>query len=250
MMVALKTASELTMMQKAGRITAQALMAGGRAVCPGATTRDIARIVHEHILRCGAHPSFLGYGGFPASCCISVNDEVIHGIPGKRRLHEGDIVSIDVGARMAGFHGDSARTFACGTISDAAQALLNATDLALSRGIEAAVAGNRIGDVSAAVQQTVEPLGFSVVREYVGHGIGRNLHEEPEVPNFGEPGHGLRLVPGMTLAIEPMINAGGYAIKVLGDRWTVKTLDGSLSAHMEHTIAITARGPVIMTALS
>ena len=249
-MVALKTAAELTMMQKAGRITAEALTAGGRAVCPGATTRDIARIVHEHILRCGAHPSFLGYGGFPASCCISVNDEVIHGIPGKRMLHEGDVVSIDVGARMAGFHGDSARTFACGTISDAAQALLDATDLALSRGIEAAVAGNRIGDVSAAVQQTVEPLGFSVVREYVGHGIGRNLHEEPEVPNFGEPGHGIRLVPGMTLAIEPMINAGGVAIRVLQDRWTVKTLDGSLSAHMEHTIAITARGPVIMTALS
>ncbi len=246
-MVALKTAAQLSLMQRAGSITAQALLAGGRAVCPGATTRDIARIVHEHILRCGAYPSFLGYGGFPASCCISVNDEVIHGIPGKRKLHEGDIVSIDVGARMAGFHGDSARTFACGTISDAAQALLDAADLALSRAIEAAVAGNRIGDVSAAVQQTVEPLGFSVVREYVGHGIGRELHEEPEVPNFGEPGHGIRLVPGMTLAIEPMINAGGFAIKVLQDKWTVKTLDGSLSAHMEHTVAITAKGPVVLT---
>jgi methionyl aminopeptidase len=246
-MVALKTAAQLSLMQRAGSITAQALLAGGRAVYPGATTRDIARIVHEHILRCGAHPSFLGYGGFPASCCISVNDEVIHGIPGKRKLHEGDIVSIDVGARMAGFHGDSARPFACGTISDAAKALLDAADLALSRAIEAAVAGNRIGDVSAAVQQTVEPLGFSVVREYVGHGIGRELHEEPEVPNFGEPGHGIRLVPGMTLAIEPMINAGGFAIKVLQDKWTVKTQDGSLSAHMEHTVAITAKGPVVLT---
>ncbi|MEG1773351.1 MAG: type I methionyl aminopeptidase [Oscillospiraceae bacterium] len=248
-MVVLKNKSELTQMQKAGKITAGALAAGGEAVRPGVSTAEIDRVVHEYIVRHGAVPSFLGYGGFPASACISVNDEVIHGIPGGRMLHEGDIVSIDVGAKIDGYHGDSAYTFPCGTISREAQALLDATRLALEHGIAAAKPGNRIGDIAAAVQGTVEPLGYSVVRDYVGHGVGRDLHEPPEVPNFGTAGHGIRLVPGMTIAIEPMINAGGVDIRVLSNDWTVVTVDGALSAHFEHTIAITPNGAVILTKL-
>ncbi|MEG2174550.1 MAG: type I methionyl aminopeptidase [Oscillospiraceae bacterium] len=247
-MVVLKTKDELTLMKKAGCITAGALEAGGAAVRPGVTTAEVNRVVHEYIVRHGAKPSFLGYGGFPASCCVSVNDEIIHGIPTHRRvIHEGDIVSLDVGARIGGFHGDSAFTFPCGTISAEAQALLDATQLALERAIAAAVPDARIGDVAAAVQNTVEPLGYSVVREYVGHGVGRELHEAPEVPNFGTAGHGLRLVPGMTIAIEPMINAGTFAIRVLDNDWTVVTADGRLSAHFEHTVAITPNGAVILT---
>lgn len=236
-------------MRRAGELTAQALHAGGAAVRPGVTTAQIDRVVHDFITRHGGVPSFLGYGGFPASACISVNDEVIHGIPGNRVIHEGDIVSIDVGAKLGGYHGDSAYTFPCGEISPEAQRLLDATRLSLEKGIAAAQPGNRIGDVAAAVQGTVEPLGFSVVREYVGHGVGRDLHEEPEVPNYGHAGHGVRLVPGMVIAIEPMINAGTFAVKVLSNDWTVVTRDGSLSAHFEHTVAITPSGPVILTAL-
>jgi methionyl aminopeptidase len=246
-MVTLKTKSELQSLQKAGRLTAEALRAGGEAVRPGATTADIDRIIHNFIVRHGGVPSFLHYAGFPASACISVNDEVIHGIPGARVLKEGDIVSIDVGAKVGGFHGDSAYTFACGTISQEAQALLDATKHSLELGIAAAQPGNRIGDISAAVQGYVEPLGFTVVRDYVGHGVGRELHEEPEVPNYGRAGHGVRLVPGMVIAIEPMINQGVLDVHVLDNDWTVVTDDGKLSAHFEHTIAITQNGPVILT---
>ncbi|MDF3004632.1 MAG: pepM [Oscillospiraceae bacterium] len=249
MMVILKTKEELQLMRKAGAITAAALHAGGAAIKPGITTREVDRVIHDYIVRCGAKPSFLGYGGFPASACISVNDEVIHGIPGSRVICEGDIVSIDVGAKIGGYHGDSAYTFACGKISPQAQALLDGTQNALENGIAQAVVGNRIGDISAAVQNTVEPLGYSVVREYVGHGVGKDLHEAPEVPNYGNAGHGVRLAAGMVIAIEPMINAGAWAVRVLDNDWTVVTRDHSLSAHFEHTVAITPDGPVILTRL-
>lgn len=249
MMVILKTKEELQLMHRAGAITAQALHAGGEAIRPGVTTRQVDRVIHDYIVRHGATPSFLGYGGFPAAACISVNDEVIHGIPGDRVLCEGDIVSIDVGAKVGGYHGDSAYTFACGKISPEALSLLDATQAALANGIAQAVVGNRIGDISAAVQNTVEPMGYSVVREYVGHGVGKNLHEAPEVPNYGTPGHGVRLAAGMVIAIEPMINAGAWGVRVLDNDWTVVTRDHSLSAHFEHTVAITQQGPVILTGL-
>lgn len=246
-MVVLKTKDELMLMKKAGEITAAALHAGGAAIKPGVTTKQIDKVVHDYIVSHGAKPSFLGYGGFPGSACISVNDEVIHGIPGSRVINEGDIVSIDVGAKIGGYHGDSAYTFACGEISAEAKALLEGTKKSLENGIAQAVVGNRIGDISAAVQNTVEPLGFSVVRDYVGHGVGKDLHEAPEVPNYGHAGHGIRLVAGMVIAIEPMINAGAWTVKVLDNDWTVVTRDHSLSAHFEHTVAITASGPVILT---
>lgn len=249
MMVILKTKNELQLMQKAGAITAAALHAGGAAVKPGVTTKEIDKIIHDYIVSHGAVPSFLGYGGFPASACISVNDEVIHGIPGNRVLQEGDIVSIDVGAKINGYHGDSAYTFPCGKIDAETQKLLDGTKKSLENAIAQAVVGNRLGDISYAVQSTVEPMGLSVVREYVGHGVGRDLHEAPEVPNYGTAGRGIRLAAGMVLAIEPMINAGGWPIKVLNDGWTVKTRDGKMSAHFEHTVAITQNGPVILTEL-
>ena len=248
-MVILKTKDELQLMRKAGAITAQALHVGGAEIRPGVTTRQVDRAIHAYIVRCGATPSFLGYGGFPAAACISVNDEVIHGIPDDRVLREGDIVSIDVGAKIGGYHGDSAYTFACGKIAPEAQALLDTTQAALANGIAQAVVGNRVGDISAAVQNTVEPAGYSVVRDYVGHGVGKNLHEAPEVPNYGNAGHGVRLAAGMVIAIEPMINAGTWAVKVLDNDWTVVTRDHSLSAHFEHTVAITSDGPVILTKL-
>lgn len=246
-MVVLKTKDELMLMKKAGEITAAALHAGGAAIKPGVTTKQIDKVVHDYIVSHGAKPSFLGYGGFPGSACISVNDEVIHGIPGSRVINEGDIVSIDVGAKIGGYHGDSAYTFACGEISAEARALLEGTKKSLENGIAQAVVGNRIGDISEAVQNTVETLGFSVVRDYVGHGVGKDLHEAPEVPNYGHAGHGIRLVAGMVIAIEPMINAGAWTVKVLDNDWTVVTIDHSLSAHFEHTVAITASGPVILT---
>ena len=249
MMVILKTKNELQLMQKAGAITAAALHAGGAAVKPGVTTKEIDKIIHDYIVSHGAVPSFLGYGGFPASACISVNDEVIHGIPGNRVLQEGDIVSIDVGAKINGYHGDSAYTFPCGKIDAETQKLLDGTKKSLENAIAQAVVGNRLGDISYAVQSTVEPMGLSVVREYVGHGVGRDLHEAPEVPNYGTAGRGIRLAAGMVLAIEPMINAGGWPIKVLNDGWTVKTRDGKMSAHFEHTVAITQNGPIILTEL-
>ena len=235
-------------MREAGRISANALKLAGEAVEPGVSTLEIDTIVRKYIEKEGAIPSFLGYGGFPASACISVNDVVIHGIPSKKCiLKEGDIVSVDVGAFIDGFHGDNAYTFPCGKISAEAQALLKATDESLYEGIKAAVAGNRIGDIGHAVQKYVEDRSYSVVRDFVGHGVGAKLHEDPAVPNYGTPGRGVRLMPGMTIAIEPMITAGDYKVKVLDDDWTTITVDGSLAAHFEHTVAITPDGPKILT---
>ena len=246
-MISLKSPREIEAMRRAGRITAQARALAGSMVRPGVTTHEIDTAVRRFIESHGARPSFLGYAGFPGSACISVNDEVIHGIPGPRKLKEGDIVSVDVGAFIGGFHGDCAATFACGTIAEEAKRLMDTTRESLYEGICAACAGGRIGDIGHAVQQYVEARGYSVVRQFVGHGVGLNLHEAPEVPNFGTPGRGIRLMPGMTLAIEPMVNAGAPGVRVLPDGWTVLTRDGSLSAHFEHTVAITADGPKIMT---
>ena len=246
-MITLKSAKEIELMRRAGKITAAARALAGEVVKPGVTTREIDKAVFSFIKAQGATPSFLNYNGFPASACISVNDEVIHGIPGDRVLKEGDIVSVDVGAYIGGFHGDCAATYACGAISPEAQRLIDVTRQSFYEGIRYAREGCRRSDISAAVQKFVEENGFSVVREYVGHGIGRNLHESPEVPNFGLPGRGPRLLRGMTLAIEPMVNAGGAAIRNLSDGWTVKTLDGSLSAHYENTILITDGEPELLT---
>ncbi len=247
-MVILKTARELAAMRNAGRISQRALREAGKAVEPGVSTYEIDTIVRNYIEKQGATPSFLGYGGFPASACISVNNVVIHGIPSRKQiLKSGDIVSIDVGAHFEGYHGDNAWTFACGDISKEAQHLLDTTQEALFEGIHRAVAGNRVGDIGSAVQQYVEARSYSVVRDFVGHGVGAKLHEDPSVPNYGTPGHGVRLVPGMAIAIEPMVNRGTHKVKVLSDEWTTITADGELSAHFEHTVAITPNGPVILT---
>lgn len=229
-------------MRRAGAITAEARALAGSMVAPGVTTLEIDAAVRGFIESRGARPSFLHYNGFPASACISVNEVVIHGIPGSRKLKEGDIVSIDVGACIDGFHGDCAATFPCGMISAEAQRLIDVTQQSFWEGIKAARAGNRVYDISNAVQRYVEANGCSVVRDFVGHGVGAKLHEAPEVPNFGPAGHGPRLQPGMTLAVEPMVNLGGYAVKVLKDRWTTVTEDGSLAAHYENTILITENG--------
>ncbi len=246
-MIAIKNSRELAQMKEACVISARALKLAGEAVEPGVTTGEIDRIIRKYIESQGARPSFLGYGGFPASACISVNETVIHGIPGKRVIHEGDIVSVDVGAYLNGYHGDNAATFAAGKISPQAQALLDATRESLYEGIRMAVAGGRVGDIGAAIQRYVEVRGYSVVRQFVGHGVGTNLHEDPSVPNFGTAGRGPRLLPGMTIAIEPMINAGTHEVKILRDGWTTVTADGKLSAHFENTVAITPDGPVILT---
>ena len=247
-MVVLKTAREISVMREACRISAGALKVAGEAVEPGITTAEIDEIAEKYILSKGGVPNFKNYEGYPATACISINNEVIHGIPSrKRKVESGDIVSIDLGAMFDGYHGDNAATFACGDVSEEAKRLINATRDALYCGIKAARAGGRIGDISNAVQNFVEAEGFSVVRDFVGHGIGTHLHEAPEVPNFGAKGHGIRMLPGMTLAIEPMVNAGNYGVKVLPDGWTVLTRDGSLSAHFEHTVLITSDGPLIMT---
>lgn len=247
-MIILKTSQELSRMREAGRITGGALDAGMKACKPGATTMDVNRAVHHFITSHGAVPSFLNYGGFPASACVSVNNEVIHGIPSKSRiLREGDIVSIDVGALYKGYHGDSAVTVGVGSVTAEAQQLMDVTARCLELGIAQALKGSRIGDIGAAVQQYAESFGYGVVREYVGHGVGAELHEEPEVPNYGRAGRGPRLVPGMTIAIEPMINLVGADVKVQPDGWTVLTASGSLSAHFEHTVAITDNGPVVLT---
>ena len=247
-MIVLKTNRELSLMREACRISAGALRVAGEAVQPGVTTEEIDRIAYEYIIKQGAKPNFLNYNGFPATACISINDEVIHGIPSKKRvIKEGDIVSIDLGAVLDGYNGDNAATFAAGKISPEAERLINTTRESLYKGIEAAVAGGRIGDISSAVQTYCEERGFSVVRDFVGHGIGAKLHEDPSVPNYGTPGRGVRLLPGMTLAIEPMINMGGYEVRQLSDGWTIKTKDGGLSAHFEHTVVITADGPKILT---
>ena len=247
-MIVIKTAREIRQMQDACKLSARALRLAGEAIEPGVSTYEIDTLVRKFIEEQGATPSFLGYGGYPASACISVNNVVIHGIPSKKIiLKEGDIVSVDVGAYLNGYHGDNAYTFACGDISKEARALLDATKESLYEGIKMAVAGNRVGDISAAVQEYTEARSYSVVRDFVGHGVGAKLHEEPSVPNFGTPHRGARLIPGMTLAIEPMINMGSYDVEVLDDEWTVVTTDGSLSAHFEHTIAVTPDGPMIMT---
>ena len=247
-MIVLKTSRELAIMREAGRISARALKLAGEAVEPGVSTWEIDRVVRHYIEEQGAKPSFLGYGGFPASACISVNEVVIHGIPHKGQiLKHGDIVSIDIGAFYEGFTGDNAFTFPCGDVSKEARDLLDTTRESLFEGIRAAKAGNRIGDVGSAVQRYVEARGYSVVRDYVGHGVGAKLHEDPSVPNFGTPGRGVRLLPGMTIAIEPMVNAGVHTVKTLSDGWTTVTTDGKLSAHFEHSVAITTDGPVILT---
>ena len=249
-MIVLRTAKEIEIMRKACQISAEALQVAGEAVKPGITTYEIDQIAYRYIKKQGAEPNFLHYNGYPATACISINDEVIHGIPSKKRvLKEGDIVSIDLGAKVNGYNGDNAATFACGVISDEAKRLCDTTRESLYLGIEQAVAGNRIGDIAFAIQSYCEERGFSVVREYTGHGVGTHLHEDPSVPNFGTAGRGQRLLPGMTIAIEPMINMGSKAVKCLPDGWTVKTLDGKLSAHFEHTIAITKGEPIILTKL-
>lgn len=246
-MINIKSKSELEKMRIAGKITGGALELAGRSIRVGMTTKELDRIIHNYIVSHGAKPSFLGYGGFPGSACISINNEVIHGIPGKRKICEGDIVSVDVGAYIGGYHGDSCKTFAVGQISDEAAKLMKVTEESLYKGIEKAVVGGRLGDISHAIEQHVVTNGMAVVKKYVGHGVGRELHESPEVPNFGREGHGPRLVAGMVIAIEPMVNAVGEGVKVLPDGWTVLTQSGSLSAHFEHTVAITPDGPVLLT---
>ena len=246
-MITLKSSQEIELMRRAGKITAAARALARDMVKPGVTTQQIDEAVYKFIVSQGATPSFLNYGGFPASACISVNDEVIHGIPGKRVLREGDIVSVDVGAYIGGFHGDCAGTYPCGQVSDEAMRLIRVTQQSFFEGLKFAKEGYRVSDIGAAVQAYVEAEGFSVVREFVGHGIGRKLHESPEVPNYGKPGHGPRLLRGMTLALEPMVNMGGAAIRQLSDGWTVKTVDGKYAAHYENTILITAGEPELLT---
>lgn len=247
-MVIIKTSREISLMREAGRVTARALKLAGEAVEPGVTTEEIDSVVRKYIESQGATPSFLGYDGFPASTCISVNNVVIHGIPSKKCvLKKGDIVSIDVGACLNGFHGDNAWTYPCGDISRQAQDLLDATRESLFEAINVAQIGARIGDIGSTVQKYVEARGYSVVRKFVGHGVGVDIHEDPAVPNYGEAGRGQRLSEGMVIAIEPMINMGGEDVKTLNDGWTVVTVDGKLSAHFEKTIAITRDGPLILT---
>ena len=247
-MIVLKSSHEIELMRQAGKITAAARALAGEMVAPGVTTQEIDKAVHRFIKSQGAVPSFLNYNGFPASVCISVNDEVIHGIPGNRVLKDGDIVSIDVGAYKGGYHGDCAATYACGQISDEAKRLIEVTRQSFFEGLKYAREGYRLPDVSGAIQRYVESNGFSIVREFVGHGIGSKLHESPEVPNYVDPRLGRpRLLRGMTLAVEPMVNAGKAGVKVMPDGWTVKTTDGRLSAHYENTILITDGEAEILT---
>ena len=247
-MIQLKNSEQINMMKEAGRITGEALLIAGEAVKEGVTTKHLDDIIRHHIEKCGATPSFLGYGGFPGSACISVNEEIIHGIPSKDKyLHEGDIVKIDVGAHYRGFHGDSANTFPVGKVSDEAMKLIDAAKESFKAGIAQVKEGNRIGDIGHAVQEYSEARGFSVIRKYVGHGVGRNLHESPDVPNYGTPGRGPRLSYGMTIAVEPMLSAGSYEVRELANGWTVVTVDGSLTSHYEHTIALTEDGVILLT---
>lgn len=247
MSIIIKSDRDIEIMRQAGRITAGARSLARQMIEPGVTTKAINKEVFSFIRKSGAEPTFLGYGGYPASVCISVNEQVIHGIPGNRRIEEGDIVSIDVGATYKGYVGDCAGTFPCGKCSDEALRLIAATRQSFFEGIRYARQGCRVQDISAAVQEYAEAQGYSVVRDYVGHGVGEKMHEEPEVPNFGRPGHGPRLVRGMTIAVEPMINAGDWQVRVLEDGWTVVTADGSLSAHYENSILITDGEPEILT---
>jgi methionyl aminopeptidase len=248
-MIELKTARELALMRRAGAVVAGLLEALVASLQPGMRTRELDELARAHLRREGAAPAFLGYRGFPASICVSVNDEVVHGIPGERRLREGDLVSLDAGAVVDGYYADAALTVGVGTVSETARRLMAVTREALEAGIAQARAGQRLSDISHAVQQRVERERFGVVREFVGHGIGRAMHEEPPIPNFGAPNAGPRLQEGMVLAIEPMVTAGGYAVSVLQDGWTAVTQDGSLAAHFEHTVAVTAGEPEILTAL-
>jgi methionyl aminopeptidase len=244
-----RSAAELERMREAGRLVGEVLTELAAAVAPGVSTGDLDALAEKRIAEAGATAAFKGYHGYPATICASINDEVIHGIPsGRRLLQDGDIISIDVGASLDGYFGDSALTLAVGQVSEGAATLLRVTEEALYKAIECARAGNRISDIGHAVQQHVEAYGFSVVREFVGHGIGERMHEEPQVPNYGEPGRGPRLAEGMVLAIEPMVNAGKAAVKVLADGWTAVTRDSSLSAHFEHTVAVTSGEPWILTA--
>ena len=247
-MIILKSPHEIDLMRQSGKISARALKLAGEAVEPGVTTEKLDEIARKYIESQGAVPSFLSYNGFPKSSCISINDEVIHGIPSSKRIiKSGDIVSIDVGAYINGFHGDNAWTFPCGDITKEASNLLDATKESLFKAISVTKVGNRIGDIGNVVEEYVKVRGYSVVRNFVGHGVGASMHEDPSVPNFGKPDRGVRLREGMTIAIEPMVNKGVSKIRVLGDNWTVVTADGELSAHFEHTIAITSDGPIILT---
>lgn len=247
-MIQLKTPSEISKMLKACELSAQALVLAGKSITPGMSTWELDKIIHDFIISKGAKPSFLGYGGFTGSACISINEELIHGIPSKTRIiNEGDIVTVDVGAYIDGYHGDNASTFPVGEITSEAKELLKVTEESLYEGIKMAVEGNRVGDISHAVESWCVSRGYSVVKKYVGHGVGRDLHESPEIPNYGKAGRGPRLAAGMTIAIEPMINTGTEEVRVLADNWTVVTADGKLSAHFEHTIAITKGEPLIMT---
>ena len=247
-MFIIKNSEQMKLMRRAGIITAEALLCARDMVRPGISTYEIDEAIRHYIEKCGATPSFLGYNGFPGSACISVNEEVIHGIPSKRKiLSEGDIVKIDVGARFRGYNGDSARTFPVGKVSDEALRLISVTEMSFYEAMKYAKAGNRVGDIGFAVENFVISNGFTVVKSYTGHGVGAELHEEPEIPNYGRAGRGARLYSGMTLAIEPMVNAGGEGVRVLKDGWTVVTNDGKLSAHYENSIAITDGDPIILT---
>ena len=246
-MITLKSAHEIELMRRAGEITAAARAVARDMVKPGVTTAQIDKAVYEFIRSQGATPSFLHYNGYPASVCVSVNDEIIHGIPGKRVLQEGDVVSVDVGAYIGGVHGDCAGTYPCGKVSDENMDLIRVTQQSFFEGLKFAREGYRISDIGHAVQEYVERHGYSIVREYVGHGIGHNMHESPEIPNYGKPGHGPRLLRGMTIAVEPMVNAGSAAIINMSDGWTVKTADGRNAAHYENTILITDGEPQILT---
>ncbi|OEF97917.1 type I methionyl aminopeptidase [Desulfuribacillus alkaliarsenatis] len=248
-MIICKSDSEIQLMREAGRIVAITHEELRKAVQPGVTTLELDRIAEATIRKHGAEPSFKGYSGFPASICASVNEELVHGIPSKRALKDGDIISIDVGAYIHGFHGDAAVTLPVGQISDEAKKLLEVTEKSLYEGISKATINNRLSDISHAVQTYAEQYGYSIVREYVGHGIGKNMHEDPQIPNFGPPNRGPRLKKGMVLAIEPMVNIGTYHVKTLLDNWTVVTVDGKLCAHFEHTVVITDNGPEILTKL-
>ena len=246
-MIIIKNNKEIDLMRSAGRIVAETLLLVEEKVRPGITTAEIDRIAEEFITKYGAKPSFKGLYGFPASLCISVNEQVVHGIPGGYVLKDGDIVSVDCGAYLNGFHGDAARTFAVGNVSEEANKLIKVTEQSFFKGIEYAKVGNRLTDISHGIQSYIEASGFAVVRDFVGHGIGRVVHEDPDVPNFGKPGRGPKLAQGMALAIEPMVNLGSYKVKTLNDDWTVVTSDGSLSAHYENTIVILPDGPEILT---
>jgi methionyl aminopeptidase len=248
-MIICKSASEIEKLRRSGRLVREILTETCEQVKPGVTTMDLERFVERRLAQVGAKPAFKGYRGYPCCLCASVNEQIVHGIPSDRRLNEGDIVSLDLGVIIDGYYGDSAMTVPVGTISESLRRLLRVTEESLQLAIDKARVGNRLGDVSSAVEQHVVGSGFSVVREFVGHGIGRQLHEEPQIPNFGQPGYGPPLKEGMVLAIEPMVNVGGPGLKILDDQWTAVTADGAYSAHFEHMIAVTHNGPDVLTRL-